>query len=176
MRRILHLPYDEEELLAIEAGDEVILEGTLYVGRDQVHRRLFDALGNGEDLPFPFHGNAIYYMGPSPALPGFPIGAAGPTTSARMDPFSPSLVKAGLRVMVGKGPRKEEVRQSIEECGGLYLQAYGGCGALYSSCIRSSSVIAYPELGPEALLCLSVSSFPTVCIIDPRGVPFTGRA
>ena len=175
MKRLL-LPYSDDAIGSIESGDEVLLSGVIYTGRDQVHKRLAALIGEGKELPFDFAGSAIYYMGPSPTPEGFALGAAGPTTSARMDPFSPSLVRAGLRVMVGKGPRKEEVRQSIEECGGLYLQAYGGCGALYSSCIHSSSVIAYPELGPEALLRLSVSSFPTVCIIDPRGVSYTDRA
>lgn len=168
----LHLPYAEEELKLINAGDDVLLSGTLYVGRDQVHKRLCEAIDRKP--PFDFAGNAIYYMGPSPAPPSFVIGAAGPTTSARMDPFSPILLKAGLKVMVGKGPRGPLVREAVKECGGLYLQAYGGCGALYASRIRSSEVIAYPELGPEALLKLEISDFPVVCIIDFRGNLFNG--
>ena len=168
----LHLPYAEDELKLINAGDDVLLSGTLYVGRDQVHKRLCEAIDRKP--PFDFEGNAIYYMGPSPAPPSFVIGAAGPTTSARMDPFSPILLKAGLKVMVGKGPRGPLVREAIKECGGLYLQAYGGCGALYASRIRSSEVIAYPELGPEALLKLEISDFPVVCIIDSRGNLFNG--
>ena len=168
----LHLPYAEEELKLINAGDDVLLSGTLYVGRDQVHKRLCEAIDRKP--PFDFAENAIYYMGPSPAPPSFVIGAAGPTTSARMDPFSPILLKAGLKVMVGKGPRGPLVREAIKECGGLYLQAYGGCGALYASRIRSSEVIAYPELGPEALLKLEISDFPVVCIIDSQGNLFNG--
>lgn len=174
MKRILVLPYRDGDLDDIKAGDDVVLSGTLYVGRDQVHKRLCEALTEGNAMPFPFRGSAIYYMGPSPAPVDFPIGAAGPTTSARMDPFSPSLVKAGLRVMVGKGPRSEDVRKAVEECHGLYLQAYGGCGALYASCIRSSEVIAYPELGPEALLKLEIEDFPVVCVIDSEGAVFHG--
>ncbi len=169
MRRALHLPYAEEELRAIEAGDDVVVSGTLYVGRDQVHRRLFEAISAGGDPPFPFEGSGIYYMGPSPAPEGFPIGSAGPTTSARMDSFSPFLISHGLRLMIGKGPRREEVRKAIEDHQGLYLQAFGGCGALYASCIKRSEVIAYPDLGPEALLKLEVEDFPAICVIDSRG-------
>ncbi len=167
MRRELVLPYREGDLEAIEAGDEVVLSGILYVGRDQVHKRLAEG-----DAPFEFAGNGIYYMGPSPAPEGFALGAAGPTTSARMDPFSPALIRAGLRLMIGKGPRSETVREAIEQCGALYLQAYGGCGALYSSRISRAEVIAYPELGPEALLRLEIHEFPAFCIIDSRGKVF----
>lgn len=169
MRKTLVLPYSEEAILSIKAGDDVLLSGVLYVGRDQVHKKLYEALENGESLPFDFSGNAIYYMGPSPAPEGFVIGAAGPTTSARMDRFSPRLIESGLRVMVGKGPRSKSVAESIAEHKGLYLQAYGGCGALYSSCILSAEIVAYPELGPEALLRLSVKDFPAICIIDSSG-------
>ena len=121
MLRYLHLPYDDNALSEIRAGDDVILSGTLYVGRDQVHKRLYDSIISGSELPFSFSGNAIYYMGPSPAKPGDAIGAAGPTTSARMDPFSPYLIKAGLKVMVGKGPRSQSVIDAVKEYGGLYL-------------------------------------------------------
>ena len=169
MERILKLPYSENDLLAINAGDQVLLSGTLYVGRDQVHKRLFEALEKGLPLPFDFAGSAIYYMGPSPAPDGFVIGAAGPTTSARMDPFSPSLLDAGLRVMVGKGPRSEAVRKAVVRNNGLYLQAYGGCGALYGLAIKKKETIAYPELGPEALLRLEVEDFPVFCILDSHG-------
>ena len=173
MKRLL-LPYSDDAIGLIESGDEVLLSGVIYTGRDQVHKRLAALIGEGKELPFDFAGSAIYYMGPSPAPEGFALGAAGPTTSARMDPFSPILLKAGLKVMVGKGPRGPLVREAIKECGGLYLQAYGGCGALYASRIRSSEVIAYPELGPEALLKLEISDFPVVCIIDSRGNLFNG--
>ena len=170
----LILPYRDEALESIEAGDGVVLSGTLYVGRDQVHKRLCALIEEGKPLPIDFEGNGIYYMGPSPAPPGFPLGAAGPTTSMRMDPFSPLLIANGLRLMVGKGPRSENVRKAIEEHKGLYLQAYGGCGALYSSCIRKAETIAYPELGPEALLRLEIEDFSAFCMIDSRGRLYNG--
>lgn len=174
MKRFLSLPYTEEDILKIEAGDEVVLSGTLYVGRDQVHKRLKEAIDSGEALPFDFNGAAIYYMGPSPAPDGFVIGAAGPTTSARMDPFSPLLIEKGLRVMVGKGPRSIEVKEAVRKYKGLYLQAYGGCGALYGLAIKKKEIVAYPELGPEALLRLEVESFPTFCIISSDGAVWQG--
>ena len=175
MKRLV-LPYGEKDLASIRNGDEVFLSGILYVGRDQVHKRLYGLLREGKELPFDFKGNGIYYMGPSPAPQGFALGAAGPTTSMRMDPFSPLLIAGGLRLMVGKGPRSESVRKAIEEHEGLYLQAYGGCGALYSSCIRTSEVIAYPELGPEALLRLEIEDFPAFCVIDSRGETWQGSS
>lgn len=169
MRRILELPYDATKLHEIEKWDEVILSGTLYVGRDQVHKRLCRMLSEGIEPPFPFKGNGIYYMGPSPAPEGHVIGAAGPTTSRRMDPFSPSLVAAGLLLMVGKGPRGRDVEEAVLKYGGVYLQAFGGCGALYASAIRSVDTVAFPELGPEALLKLEVHDFPTICILSSTG-------
>ncbi len=169
MKRVLQLPFSEEEIVKIEKGDEVFLSGTLYVGRDQVHKKLYQAIENGDKLPIPFCGSAIYYMGPSPAPDGFLIGACGPTTSARMDSYSPVLIANGLRVMVGKGPRSKSVHEAIKKYKGLYLQAYGGCGALYSSKVLSVENIAYPELGPEALVKLEVKDFPTFCLIDTRG-------
>ncbi len=165
----LTLPYKEEDLLKIRAGEEVILEGVLYVGRDQVHKRLCELVAKGEKLPFDFAGNAIYYMGPSPAPEGFVIGSAGPTTSMRMDPYSPILLREGLRVMVGKGPRSKEVKEAVKTYKGLYLYAYGGCGALYSSRILKSETVAFPELGPEALLRLEIADFPAFCMLDAEG-------
>ncbi len=165
----LNLPDKNEDILKIKAGDEVILNGVLYVGRDQVHKRLKDLIDGKEKLPFDFCNNAIYYMGPSPAPEGFVIGAAGPTTSARMDPFSPDLIENGLRIMVGKGPRSQGVKDAIKAYKGLYLQAFGGCGALYASRIKSVETVAFGELGPEALLKLEVENFPTLCIIDSEG-------
>ncbi len=169
MEKRLDLPYSEEAVSCIDAGDQVLLNGVLYVGRDQVHKRLYEALMDNRELPFELNGSAIYYMGPSPAPEGFVIGAAGPTTSARMDPFSPALLDAGLRVMVGKGPRSEKVREAVVRNRGLYLQAYGGCGALYGLAIRKKEIVAYPELGPEALLRLEVRDFPVFCILDSHG-------
>lgn len=168
----LELPYTEESLALVRAGDEVLLSGILHVGRDQVHKRLCQMIMENGELPFDFSGSAIYYMGPSPAPPGHVIGSAGPTTSARMDPYSPLLLSKGLRVMVGKGPRSQEVQRAVKEFHGLYLYAYGGCGALYSSCIRSSRSIAYEELGPEALLELEVVDMPVFCMMDSHGGVF----
>ena len=158
----LKLPYDEESLESVRAGDAVVLSGVLYVGRDQVHKRLYELISERKPL------------GPSPAPPGFPLGAAGPTTSMRMDPFSPLLIEKGLRLMVGKGPRSESVRNAIREYKGLYLQAYGGCGALYSSCIKSVETVAYPDLGPEALLRIRIEDFPAFAMIDSMGNLYNG--
>ena len=168
MRKI-QLPIEESELLSLNAFDQVLLSGTLYVGGDQVHSRLFDLLENHEELPLVLQGQAIYYMGPSPAPAGFPLGACGPTTSARMDPFAPRLLDEGLRVMVGKGPRSAAVVASIIQNQALYLQAYGGCGALYASKIRKVKTLAFAELGPEALLELEVEDFPVIVAIDSKG-------
>ena len=171
MEWILDLPSSSWE--SIRPGDQVILNGRLYVGRDQAHRIMVEEIKAGKEPPFSFSGNAIYYMGPSPAPDGLPIGSAGPTTSGRMDPFSPFLMEKGLKIMVGKGPRSKEVVEAVRKYGGLYLQAFGGCGALYSSRIISSRTIAYGHLGPEAVLELEVRDFPTICIIDHRGEVFT---
>ena len=165
----IKLPYDEEALLSLVAGEEVLLSGRLHVGRDQVHKRLYDTIQAGGGLPFDFNGAGIYYMGPSPAPEGLPIGSAGPTTSARMDPYSPCLMEHGLRLMIGKGPRSQAVMEAIRRCKAVYLQAYGGCGALYAQCVKSCKVIAYPELGPEALLELEVVDMPLFCMIDAHG-------
>lgn len=169
----LSLPYSEEDLKKIKTGDKVILSGTLYVGRDQAHKRMCQDIKSGKSVPFDFKGNAIYYMGPSPSPPGCVIGSSGPTTSSRMDSFSPFLVENGLKVMVGKGPRSKEVIDSIKKYGGLYLQAFGGCGALYHNAIKSSEPIAYEEFGPEAILRLKVEDFPTICLIDYFGNVFS---
>ncbi|MGN0907157.1 MAG: FumA C-terminus/TtdB family hydratase beta subunit [Bullifex sp.] len=169
----LELPYKKGELEKIKAGDTVSVSGILYVGRDQVHKRLYDAVLNGDELPFEFEGNGIYYMGPSPAAEGHVMGSCGPTTSARMDPFSPLLTEKGLRLMIGKGPRKPPVLEAVRKYGGLYLQAFGGCGALYSSCITSCETVAYPELGPEALLRLTVKDFPAIAVADSSGQVLT---
>ena len=168
MRKI-QLPITESDLLSLKAFDQVLLSGKLYVGRDQVHSRLFDLLNKCEGLPIELQGQAIYYMGPSPAPEGFPLGACGPTTSARMDPFTPRLLDEGLRVMVGKGPRSETVVASIIKNHALYLQAYGGCGALYASTVKKVTTLAFAELGPEALLELEVEDFPVIVAIDSNG-------
>lgn len=169
MKRTLELPYAEKELLSIRKGDEVYLSGIIYVGRDMVHKKLEEAISLSLPLPFEFEHNGIYYMGPSPAKNNHVFGAAGPTTSARMDPFSPLLISKGLRLMIGKGPRDRSVQNAIKNYKGVYLQAIGGCGALYASKIDKSEVVAYSSLGPEALLRITVHDFPTLCIIDSDG-------
>ena len=174
MERHIQVPLCEEDARLLKAGDYVYLSGTVYSARDAAHKRMKEALDQGKRLPVEWKNNVIYYMGPSPAPPGFPLGAAGPTTSMRMDPFSPLLIENGLRLMIGKGPRSEEVRMAIGRHKGLYLQAYGGCGALYSSCVRKAEVIAYPELGPEALLRLEIENFPAFCMIDSKGNLYNG--
>lgn len=174
MRKI-QLPIRESDLLSLRAFDQVLLSGTLYVGRDQVHSRLFDLLERNQELPIDLRGQAIYYMGPSPAPEGFPLGACGPTTSARMDPFAPRLLDEGLRVMVGKGPRSAAVVSSIIGNKALYLQAYGGCGALYASTVQGVETLAFAELGPEALLALEVEDFPAIVAIDSNGTSVFAR-
>ena len=170
MERRLIIPYSSsEEVKKIKAGDSVLISGTLYVGRDPVHKRLSTMIEEGETLPFDFRGNGIYYMGPSPAVSPFPLGAAGPTTSGRMDPYSPLLMEHGLVVMVGKGPRSAGVIDAIKRYSALYLQAFGGCGALYSKKINNAAWVVFEDLWPEAMLRLEFVAFPTICVIDMTG-------
>ena len=156
----------------IHSGDIVYVSGKLYVARDQAHKLLVSEIKEKGETPFPFEGNAVYYMGPSPTKEGMAIGSSGPTTSRRMDEFSPFLISKGLKIMIGKGPRSEKVVEAVKEYGGLYLQAFGGCGALYASRTLSSRTLLYPFLGPEAVLELEVKDFPTICIIDSMGEVF----
>ncbi|HAP57236.1 MAG: FumA C-terminus/TtdB family hydratase beta subunit [Sphaerochaeta sp.] len=172
--RELNLPLTPEDIAGLQAYDQVLLTGKLYVGRDQVHSLLYERLLRSESLPIDLMGQAIYYMGPSPAPAGKVIGACGPTTSARMDPFSPLLLDHGLKVMIGKGPRSQDVVDAIRRNKAVYLQAFGGCGALYASTVKSSRILAFEHLGPEALLLLEVEKFPAIVAIDSRqGSVFT---
>ncbi|MGE4453164.1 MAG: FumA C-terminus/TtdB family hydratase beta subunit [Sphaerochaeta sp.] len=164
--RELALPLSAQDIASLKAFDHIQLSGSLYVGRDQVHKRLYDLLQQGEDLPISLTGESIYYMGPSPAPEGSLIGSCGPTTSARMDPFSPCLLDHGLSVMIGKGDRSPKVIEAIGRNKAIYLQAFGGCGALYASTVRAVQTVAFPELGPEALLRLTVERFPVIVAID----------
>jgi len=148
----------------------VLLSGVLYVGRDAAHRRLIDTLDRGESLPFDIKGQTLYYMGPSPAPPGKVIGSAGPTTSKRMDAYTPRLLAAGLKGMVGKGVRSLEVKEAIKQYKAVYFAAVGGAGALISKTIVKVDIVAYPELGPEAILRLEVKDFPVTVINDIYGV------
>lgn len=162
-------PLDDKTIASLKAGDNVLISGIIYVGRDSAHKKIIEALDKGDNLPFDIKSQTIYYMGPSPAKPGQVIGSAGPTTSGRMDAYSPRLIKEGLRVMIGKGSRTKEVKEAIKQYKGLYLAAIGGAGALISKSIKKSEIVAYPELGAEAILKLEVQDFPATVINDMYG-------
>ena len=162
-------PLDSEVVDKLRAGDQVLISGVVYVGRDAAHKRLVESLDKGEELPFDIRGQTIYYMGPSPTKPGKVIGSAGPTTSGRMDAYTPRLLSEGLRAMIGKGLRSEAVKQAIRDCKAVYLAAVGGAGALISQAIVKSEVVAYEELGPEALLQLEVKDLPAIVVNDCHG-------
>jgi fumarate hydratase subunit beta len=169
MAKKVKLPLTEETLKELRTGDNITLSGVLYVARDAAHKRMVEALDQGKPLPFDIRGQTIYYMGPSPAKPGQVIGSAGPTTSGRMDSYSPRLIAEGLKGMVGKGVRSQAVKDAIKEHKAVYLAAIGGTGALISKSITRSEVIAYEDLGPEAILCLEVKNFPATVIHDIYG-------
>ncbi len=163
------LPLTDETLEGLKAGDNILLTGTIYVGRDAAHKRMVEALDQGKPLPFDVKGQAIYFMGPSPARPGQPIGSAGPTTSGRMDSYSPRLIAEGLKGMIGKGMRSQEVKDAMKKYKAVYLAAIGGAGALISKTIKKSEVIAYDELGAEAIRRLEVEDFPATVVNDIYG-------
>lgn len=165
----LSTPLTDEEVSRLRAGDRILLSGIVYTARDAAHQRLAAALAEGTELPFELQGAVIYYVGPCPAPPGAIIGSAGPTTSKRMDPFTPLLLARGLKGMIGKGPRSPEVVAAIQRHRAVYLAAVGGVGALISSYIRSQEIIAYPELGPEAVRRLEIADFPVIVAIDSQG-------
>lgn len=169
MVKKISLPLTEEALGELRAGDNVLLSGTLYTARDAAHKRMIEALDQGKHLPFNIKGETIYYMGPSPAKPGQPIGSAGPTTSSRMDSYSPRLMAEGLRVMIGKGVRSTAVKDAMKRYRAIYLGAIGGTGALISKSITKSEVIAYEDLGPEAIRRLEVKNLPATVINDIHG-------
>ncbi|MFC1928952.1 Fe-S-containing hydro-lyase [Chloroflexota bacterium] len=162
-------PVNEETIKELKAGDQVFITGVIYVGRDAAHKRMVEALDQGKPLPFDIKGQTIYYMGPAPAKPGQPIGSAGPTTSGRMDAYSPRLMAGGLKVMIGKGMRSQAVKDAIKKYGAVYLAAIGGAGALISKSIKKSEVIAYEELGAEAVRRLEVENFPATVVNDVHG-------
>ena len=163
------LPLTDEVLQGLKAGDNILLTGVMYVGRDTAHKRLIEALEQGKPLPFDIRGQTVYFMGPSPAKPGQPIGAAGPTTSGRMDSYSPRLIAEGLKGMIGKGMRSQVVKDALKKYKAVYFAAIGGAGALISKSIKKSDVIAYEELGAEAILRLEVEDFPVTVINDIHG-------
>ncbi len=165
----LHAPLTEAEIRQLRALDEVVISGTVYTARDMAHRRLCDAIDRGESLPIDLEGAILYFVGPTPARPSQVIGAAGPTTSARMDPFSPKLIAQGLRAMIGKGYRSQEVRQALAQYGAVHLATLGGAGALLSRHIVRAEVVAYEDLGTEAIRKLEVVDFPAIVAYDAAG-------
>lgn len=169
--KILHIksPVDSETINELRSGDQVFVTGVVYVARDAAHKRLIESLDQGKPPPFEIRGQTIYYMGPSPARPGQIIGSAGPTTSGRMDPYSPRLMAEGLKVMIGKGMRSQAVKDAMRQYRAVYLAGIGGAGALISKSINKSEVIAYEDLVPEAVLRLEVEDFPAIVINDVYG-------
>jgi fumarate hydratase subunit beta len=165
----IDLPLTDETVGGLRAGDSLLLNGVIYVARDAAHKRMVEALDEGKALPIDVKGQTVYFMGPSPARPGRPIGSAGPTTSGRMDAYSPRLMEQGLRGMIGKGLRSKEVIDAMMRYRAVYMGAIGGAGAIISSSIRKAEVVAYGELGAEALLRLEVRDFPVTVINDIYG-------
>ncbi len=165
----LTTPLTDQVIEQLRAGDKVSITGVIYVGRDAAHKRMVAALEAGEPLPFDPRGQIIYYMGPAPAKPGDPIGSAGPTTSYRMDPYTSKMLEAGLKGMIGKGNRSMPVRQAMQKHKAIYLGAIGGAGALIAKTIQSATVIAYDDLGAEALRRLEVEDFPAIVVNDIHG-------
>ena len=162
-------PLTDEIISNLKSGDEVLISGTIYTARDAAHKKLIDSINSGESLPFDIKNAIIYYVGPSPKKPGDVIGSAGPTTSYRMDAYTPTLLDLGLKGMIGKGSRNKNVVESIKKNHAVYFAAIGGAGALISSTIKSSEVIAYEELGTEAVHKLTVEDFPAIVVLDSSG-------
>lgn len=169
MNKNIKAPLSEEVVRSLETGDYVYITGIIYTARDAAHKRLYESLLKGEELPFDLTNNIIYYLGPTPARDGKVIGSAGPTTSSRMDKYAPLLMKQGLKGMIGKGKRNEEVISSIKDNTCVYFAAVGGAGAILSKCITKSEVIAYDDLGTEAIRKLEVKDFPAIVVIDYKG-------
>ena len=169
MQYELTTPCTAADLAPLKAGDTVLLSGVVYTARDQAHKRMLEALDKGEKLPFDLEGSAIYYVGPTPERPGEVIGSAGPTTSGRMDAYAPTMMSVGARGMIGKGARLPEVVEAMKKYSGVYFGAIGGAGALLAKCIKKAELIAYEDLGAEALRKLYVEDMPLVVIIDSEG-------
>ena len=169
MNRNITAPLSDEIAKKLKSGDYVYITGTIYTARDAAHKRMWEALEKGEELPIEMKNNIIYYMGPSPAREGRPIGSAGPTTASRMDKYAPKLLDLGLKGMIGKGKRSEQVTEAIVRNGSVYFAAVGGAGAILSKAIKKSEVIAYDDLGTEAIRKLYVEDFPAIVVIDSQG-------
>ena len=169
MEQRITTPITSEVSSKLHSGDYCYITGEIYVARDAAHKRMSEALQRGEELPIPIENCTIYYMGPSPAREGRPIGSAGPTTASRMDKYAPKLLDLGLKAMIGKGKRTKEVIDAIVRNNGVYFAAVGGAGALLSKCIKSSEVICYDDLGAEAIRKLYVEDFPVIVVVDSEG-------
>ena len=169
MEKHITAPLKESDIKDLKAGDYVYITGTIYTARDAAHKRMYETIGEHKELPIKMQDTVIYYMGPSPARQGRPIGSAGPTTASRMDKYAPTLLDLGLKGMIGKGKRSPEVIEGIVRNGAVYFAAVGGAGALLSKCITKSEVIAYDDLGTEAVRRLTVENFPAIVVIDAEG-------
>lgn len=169
MDKYINAPLTNETAESLKAGDYVYISGTIYTARDAAHKRMDDTIKRGEQLPLDVDGNVIYYMGPSPARDGRPIGSAGPTTASRMDKYAPKLLDMGLKGMIGKGKRSDAVKEAVIRNKAVYFAAVGGAGALLSKCITESEVIAYDDLGTEAIRKLTVKDFPAIVVMDCEG-------
>lgn len=169
MEKYLNVPASTQELLQLKAGDYVYLTGTIYTARDAAHKRMYESLQAGNELPVELENQMIYYLGPTPAKEGQVIGSAGPTTSSRMDKYTPAMLEHGLKGMIGKGKRSAEVLESIREHQAVYFAAVGGAGALLSKCIQEAEVVAYDDLGTEAIRKLKIEKFPVIVVIDSEG-------
>jgi len=165
----LKVPLSDTDIAGLKSGDHVLLTGIIYTARDAAHKRMVEALDRGEPLPIDIKGQVIYYVGPTPAKPGHVIGSAGPTTSSRMDAYTPRLLEAGLKGMIGKGKRSQEIKEAIKKHKAMYSAAAGGAGALLSKRIKRAEVVAYEDLGPEAIYRLEVEDFPVVVVNDIYG-------
>lgn len=168
-KQIISAPFTDEKIKSLKAGDMIYISGTVYTARDAAHKRLCEMLAAGEPMPFDFEGQVVYYAGPCPAKPGQPIGSVGPTTGGRMDAYSPTLIEQGLRAMIGKGTRSEEVIQSLKKHTGVYFAAIGGAAALMAKAVKEAEIIAFPELGTEAIRKLRVEELPVIVAIDSEG-------
>ena len=162
-------PLNEEVISKWRSGDKILISGIIYTGRDAAHKRLVELIDKGESLPFDVKGQIIYFVGPTPARPGRAVGSAGPTTSYRMDAYSPRLIERGLKGMIGKGSRSKEVIEAMMKHKCVYMAAVGGAGALISRCIKSSEIIAYDDLGPEAIRKMEVENLPVIVVNDISG-------
>jgi fumarate hydratase subunit beta len=169
MEKYIKAPLEDAVIKDLKSGDYVYISGTIYTARDAAHKRMFETMMENKEIPLKLEHNIIYYMGPSPARDGHPIGSAGPTTSSRMDKYAPKLLDSGLKGMIGKGKRSKEVSEAIVRNHAVYFAAVGGAGALLSKAVKKSTVIAYDDLGTEAIRCLEVENFPAIVVIDSCG-------